>query len=525
MVQTGSVGGNAFDGIGLDSLGSQSFFQGFFLPGLDIGLLNGFDAVACFTLCLLLIAELSLRWRLPWFVGALGVICVTVINPQHVNISALYSGSLLITALVISGAMLARSSRTMRWNKACRLDLTLAFLASLLVTLKTTLAFFALLYLACLYGILFAKARSRLAVLKSALVTGTLLALLILPWLFVHSPVLVKAARLGRELKDAATLTTKYPSIAAHDIPRLFSFRQSLYRDSPASFLALVCVCVGVAAVCFFGWLRRPSDKRTTESLAFAALGIAVPTVYLLNGHLFTAEWAIRYSCPVLLGCFPVACFGLLRLGDAHSAGYRRRVVLSVGLIAVAILTFAGTFCSRVQRAFQHRTLLAFPLDQDFADCSTHIVSQNEMLYCRFLQSIMEADSSALIWIVAPFQLDFSRNRLLSVSEPGLINPALHFPAGADLDSLGNYLHKAGIRYVLIETNGTAVKTVAILELYLGAQDSVYRKLGDYGIYFRKSLLALAERGRVLYSDGRMLLFELDGTAKRHSPPASRIGE
>src|SRR6266496_1159860 len=31
MVQTGSVGGNPFDASGLDSLGSQSFFHGFFL--------------------------------------------------------------------------------------------------------------------------------------------------------------------------------------------------------------------------------------------------------------------------------------------------------------------------------------------------------------------------------------------------------------------------------------------------------------------------------------------------------------
>src|SRR5262249_22102300 len=76
MVQTGSVGGNAFDASGLDSLGSQSFFHGFFLRGMSIEWLNGFDAVACFTMLLLLAAEVSMRWRLPWYLGALGVVCV-----------------------------------------------------------------------------------------------------------------------------------------------------------------------------------------------------------------------------------------------------------------------------------------------------------------------------------------------------------------------------------------------------------------------------------------------------------------
>src|SRR6266516_644124 len=44
MVQTGSVAGSPFDAIGLDSLGSQSFFHGFFLHASRIDWLNGFDS-------------------------------------------------------------------------------------------------------------------------------------------------------------------------------------------------------------------------------------------------------------------------------------------------------------------------------------------------------------------------------------------------------------------------------------------------------------------------------------------------
>jgi len=75
MLQTGSLGGDAFGHFGLDSLGSQSFFHGFFMSGDSIKLLNGFNAVTCFALCLLLVGELSLRWRLPWWFGASAVLC------------------------------------------------------------------------------------------------------------------------------------------------------------------------------------------------------------------------------------------------------------------------------------------------------------------------------------------------------------------------------------------------------------------------------------------------------------------
>ena len=56
MAQTGTLAGNAFDALGLDSLGSPSFFHCFFFNAGGIEFLNGFDAVACFALCLVLVA-------------------------------------------------------------------------------------------------------------------------------------------------------------------------------------------------------------------------------------------------------------------------------------------------------------------------------------------------------------------------------------------------------------------------------------------------------------------------------------
>jgi hypothetical protein len=135
----------------------------------------------------------------------------------------------------------------------------------------------------------------------------------------------------------------------------------------------------------------------------------------------------------------------------------------------------------------------------------------------------MEAGSTALVWTVAPFQFDFSRNRLFTVTAAGLINPALYFPAGVDLESLRSYLRNWGIRYILIETSGDAAKDAEVGGTYSNAKLSVYRKLVDYSIYFQKSLAGLAKGSRVLHSDGRMLLFELDEAPNpAKSVPADR---
>jgi hypothetical protein len=71
-------------------------------------------------------------------------------------------------------------------------------------------------------------------------------------------------------------------------------------------------------------------------------------------------------------------------------------------------------------------------------------------------------------------------------------------------------LREWGIRYVLIETKGGAVREERDLKELLNSEFASYRKLGDYAIYFRQSLMALAERSRFRHFDGRMLLFELE---------------
>jgi len=203
-------------------------------------------------------------------------------------------------------------------------------------------------------------------------------------------------------------------------------------------------------------------------------------------------------------------------------ASQRIRTGLVLGLLGLVLATFSGTFWIRARQMVRDRTLLAFPLDTPYREYSRRMVSQPESLYIRMIQARMNPDATALAWIVAPFHLDFQRNRFLTASEPGLINPALHLPAGVAPAVLEDYLRRWGVRYVLVEVAGPGIKDLAFLETQLASRRPVYRKIGDYAIYFRKSLEVLARRGRILHSDGRMLLFELRAVS---APPEGEPGQ
>ena len=143
-----------------------------------------------------------------------------------------------------------------------------------------------------------------------------------------------------------------------------------------------------------------------------------------------------------------------------------------------------------------------------------------ENTYDYLVQTNMAAGAGALVWIVAPFQLDFSRNRLFSVSESGISNPALRFPAGADLESFEAYLRGLGIRYVLMETNSYALRRLERLQALSKSHFVVDKKMADFGIYLHQTLLAMAQRNSACYADGRMLLFELKDRPARRAEAA-----
>ena len=314
-----------------------------------------------------------------WNTG--GVTCVIAINPQYVNISPLYSGALLVAGLIVSGAMLGKASDRVRAKPAFRSEITLALLASALVTLKLTLAFFTLCYLLFFWVIQFVQSRQRSSALKSALVTGCLSGMPILPWALVQLPILLQAKRLGPEFGQGATVAANYPSMTAHDITGLFAIGPLLYGSNPLSFHLLVAICLLIALSGLWSWRRRSASERGAGLSSVVAAGFSVPAIYLLNAELFTADTGIRYSCPVLIGVVAVGGLCCLRFCRAliSRPDYQRGILLSSILLGGVILVFGKNFWFRVRRSVEDRTLLSFPLTQPYIDLTKDLVSEGEI--------------------------------------------------------------------------------------------------------------------------------------------------
>jgi hypothetical protein len=513
MSQTGSVGGNPFDFLGLDGLGSQSFFHGFFLAGNDIRFLQGFDAVSCFAICLLLTAELSVRWRLPWVAGLLAVLCVAFINPQQVNISALYSGAAAVMATFVCGILVSRNLVARNGQNRWQTDLSVALAAGLLVTLKSTPAIFGVFFLGALYFLLLLAGHNWRETLKSAVRVAGVTTIIALPWMLVCARPLLKARAVARDFLPGAAIAVKYSSVAVRDVPSLFSNTLLQYGNRPLAFYSAAVICVAAGGCGLFWWLKRPRNRDSAIGLALAAAGLSVPAVVLVIAHFFTADVAIRYWCPTLIGAFAVGAVAFLRLVRSRGAG----LVVSAWL-AVVLILFNGSFGSRLHLAATKRTVLSFPVDSAHVSFSSAMVSPFQTDYMRSIQTNMAAGATALVWVVTPFQMDFARNHLLTVNEGGLVSPLLQFPAGAAMAPFEDYLRKNGIRYVLMETNGYGVPPVDRLKIMAGSRLAEFRQYGEYDIYLRKMLLALAAQNPVRFVDDRMLLFELKPESPNRVP-------
>jgi len=511
MAETGSLAGNAFDSLGTDSLGSASFFHCFFLVAGGVEFLNGFDAIACFALCLFFVAELSLRWRMPWWLGLCAMFGLIWINPQYVNISPLYAGAAGIMALTLCGLFLARALARNRLASVGRFAAPIGLLVAWLATMKITLAFFAAIYLSLLLLTLLLLTKNRRAVLKTALAAGFIATIGILPWASVPVLDLLRLRHAAEPFFAGASLTHKYPSVIAHDTHYLFDPIALLYGNTPVFYLIVCGVAFALGLAGLLHCLRQRARKKICEIAGISVVGLAMLSALIFNSHIFPIAMAIRYSCPFIIGGAFIVALGFVRFRTSVLSPSRWRAAAVMAAVCVTlIVSFNETFLERLDSARWNQTLLAWNVKQNYAEHSRDMLAPSETAYHVSLQTNIPPGSTALVWTTTPFHFDFRRNQLLTLTVPGISSPALHFPAGAEPQALERYLRSNHIEYVIMETNGYGVVRPATITRMQQSPLALYRMIGDYGAYLRASLDELATRGKVLYSDQRMVVFQLN---------------
>lgn len=519
MLQTGTVGGDPFDVLGLDSLGSLAFLQSFVVASFPITYINGFDAIFCFALYVFLLIEVARYLQIHWVYVISPLLVFVVINPQYVNVSALYSGSVLILALIFASHLLCKSDESRDLKSSLKMTIPVGVFLSCLISLKVTFVLYAVIYFLTYFGlsILFGADRKRNAIIT--VFSALIVIVATTPWIAVHLPNysmhLSLASAESAGMNNSTNFFVRLMSFNFSDTWTLLSFDRLFWGGRYFDYSFVVAMLALASVISIYLLKSRKRETREHDLLPVFSSCIGAILVYFVNVNIFSLQSGLRYSCPVLIGSLPAALLLLgqytLRDPGASQASVNRLSMVSrLGVLllvlqGVLIALFSNVFLERVGRAYSAQTLISFPINKRYVRYNKAALGSEARKWVLGFQSNTEEGKTILAWMSVPFRFDFGRNRVLTVMEPGLINPWLNISSDESPETLGDYIRQLGIRYVVWEHKGYGMKSIRVLS----AQGSPRSRVVRNHIYLRETLNVLAERGKILYGDDRIVVIDM----------------
>ena len=508
MLQTGTVGGDPFDVLGLDSLGSLSFIQAFTLLWRDARYLNASDAVVCFLLCIGLIIEVGRELKAKTFFILLAVAILFLINSQYANISSLYSGSLMLLGIAYSYLIFYRhgslTKEPLKIVIFSSLPLSLIFVS--LLSFKMTYIFIIALFFITniLLGTVFNPDKKK--TLQLHVFCALFIILLIAPWVVIHLQKYftlahsflgdlsitgeLSAGHFNRQIKSIVTAGN------SKVISELLSANELFYGNTYRDYLlAILAAFVTGFFAAVYAWRHKSSMLVPLISL----LLLGVFNYYLLS-RLFPARLVIRYSCPVMFAIMPLSVLlvGHIMRNEIYfwRDSFSSKVVLTVcGVLLVFQLIVGGsfwtTFGERVKRLVNYQTLLSYPgaITEDYISYNRLVLSGIGKQKMLSHQNEVKPGLKILGWLSAPFWLDFSRNKLYIVNHAGLHNDWLNLPLSGGATTMLEYFNQRGINNFIWEYRGKGMK--------YGSTSSV----------LAEAMFPMARKSRILFDDGGTVVF------------------
>ena len=509
MLQTGSLAGNPYEMLGLDSLGANAFLQAFVLLGFPIQYLLGFDAVFSFALAGLLLVATARKFNLHWIYPLFAVILFVLINPQSVNISAIYISAAIILGIFYASCVLLDQIDEADGSGQIISAVTLGLLFAGLIGLKVTFVAYSMVYFATFFAGLLWRTHDRKKVLKPGVLTllATLLALL--PWLALFAGNYASAIRLS--LHPAAGAIESGFSLPKGNVIAMFSSADLFYGGSFLSYGLIVLFLLLVAIYSLSFLLRsRAASLRNLYFIVAAAACLAGVVSYLFNGIIFNPELAVRYSCPVLIASFP---FAMLAAASALPAASRNlpalKTTVMLAMPVMLAMLFWKDFMIRADRVYTQHESIAFDLNDEYLAYNRYVFSPEAREVMRALQYKTEPGQKIFAWVSMPMHLDFSRNEIYTLREPALLNPWLDLPYTGNASDMVHYLKGQGVRYIMWEYNGYGMPSEEKMRGMLSYPFLVYRKIGQRSLYLRKVLAAMMQGGAAMFSTDNYVLIDL----------------
>jgi hypothetical protein len=327
MQTVGTVGGNPFELIGLSDFGAQSFLQGILLLWLPLTDITAFDTVFCFLLGMFLIAEIGRRNGVSALFIALAIIVYAVIDPQILNLSSVYSTTVIILTLLEASSFLLeatadpQSSRLKTMRRAVPVGACLAAL----IAIKMSGAFFAVAFFVVLFGLALVMRLPR--ALSAAMATAIAAMLALIPWVAVHADKLDVTRWHSSSAEILDPRLTFYPSIL-----EAFYSRVTIFGASRAVYaVALVVIVVSLLA----GLIMLLRKSRIPDNLLRTATDAAGIFTYLVLAAILNYETSLRYAIPFVIALAPTRL--LYPLNGSSEARQHRSFVISPRAVTYGI--------------------------------------------------------------------------------------------------------------------------------------------------------------------------------------------
>lgn len=472
MLQTGTLFGSPLSALGSETLGGLAVLHGAILNHFPLPYLNAADAAFGLLLCLLLsFAALPPERRaLPAALAA--PLAVFFINPQYVNVSALYLGA----ALMLAAALLfAGGDRPGELPPPAAAGALYAGLAAL----KPLFLLFAPLHLGFVLAALALSGRPRAGLARLALAAAGFTLLFLLPWLLLHLPNYLGPYAAGPADPGAP---------GREPFPPFFSAAAGGYGGAPALY-ALAWLLPAAAGLYALLRCRRGEPGYAAAAGACLACAAAAPLPALFGPALNGYAAGLRYAVPFLLAGIPAA-LQLLWPGGAP----KLRAALLAGA-ALVLLAFAPLLPARLRQWFSAGSALSFSglaANPAYIAYNAEALGPETAARVRAAQEAVPPGEPLTAWLYAPFRLDYARNPVCDAEPAGLGSPwAVPPPA----------------RYYLVEYRGRAVRPpeyfLKSAEYFSGRE----RRIALNSLAFMRRLEELRKGSTELYNDGRLAVF------------------
>ena len=497
MLESGSVFGSTLSAIGLQTFGGQSFFQSFFISFLGLKGINIFDSVFSLSICVLLIFELSKKQKKLIF-GLLIACVIILIHPQIVNISSVYSATLLMMiSIILTFEFFREKNEINSTSSNISLILGICICFASLIILKSSYAIFPIIYFISLTILLFIFKISKKKIILFFFITPLVSLVLFIPWVLFSLELYTEANLTTNEPLDLTVKVFKFyfPNLLSFE-PLFLGGRQLIYTLLPTIGIFLMLLTI------FLLKKQKFEFKKNDQIIIFvsSAALITGSTIYfflMFIGPNFSAiETLTRYSIPFIIATIPVGIFLLYSLILTNYLYIRS--IFFIFIILISIILFPQYYERIVQR-YKCGSQLSFSLfacSEEYIEYNNSIFQKAKKISTQKWQEEIPEGKSVMVWINTPFYLNYKRNEIIEINIGGFDNPWAVFPSA---------------KYMILEYNSFATRSLQDLQYMAKTSNLIDAKIAIRTIEHLQKIKQLfnANKIRLIQDDGVAVIFEI----------------